>query len=174
MEHRAPKLRLAFLQGEPSHHAWESLPVFVNMQIPGPHPHLLELESLGTRRWNLHFIQIAQGHVILTALFSSLRHRWTMNWNEGPAWCRETSQGWGGRAKEAGGGLVPPKTYTQGAHKSPGASSGSTSWFPASTLPRNRQCSSVPLLMNKRQPRNGQMGHCPEAEEGSSQKPTGI
>lgn len=162
-----------FLQGGPSHHAWESLPVFVKMQIPGPHPHLLELESLGTRRWNLHFIQIAQGHVILIALFSSLRHRWTMNWNEGPAWCSETSQGWGGRAKEAGGGLVPEDLHSRRPQISR-CLFRLHFLFPASTLPRNHQCSSVPLLMSKRQPRIGQMGHCPEAEEGSSQKCTSI
>ena len=103
----APKLRLVLLQVEPSHHALESLPVSVKMQIPGPHPHLLELESLGTRRWNLHFIQIAQGHGILTLLFSSLGHSWTMNFNEGPATCGETSQGCCGCTKAAGGGLVP-------------------------------------------------------------------
>lgn len=103
----APKLPLVLLQVEPSHHAWDSLPVSVKMQIPGPHPHLLELESLETRRWNLHFIQIAQRHVILTLLFSSLGRSWTMNLKEGPATCGETSQGWCGCAKEAEGGLGP-------------------------------------------------------------------
>lgn len=87
--------------------------MFVKIQIPGPHPHLLALESLGTRRWNLHFIHLAQRHVILTVLFSSLRHSWTMNWNEGPAWCRETSQRWGRCAKEAGGGLVPEDLHSR-------------------------------------------------------------